>query len=268
MKIPGRYHVSEHYLDEVMGTLWNTHAVGFSDHPIETYLDRDTDTKVYLESEREFVQRTLADDVSKAGPGIKPPKRGRKRLRHQDNEDTIATAGLAYLSQGAPGIPPRLIAAWIAHIFKTTAQGSIMVFLPSGAQANTLHEVLRVARPLGIDLADETKYTVIRFMGEMDEADEADKLFERVRPGQRRIIICNEVLETAVTIPDVQYVIDTGQTRVSGIWQGDNSTGSPFSAWASKSVVQQRAGRVGRLQSGHYYALFSRCRYEKMPDSK
>ncbi len=57
------------------------------------------------------------------------------------------------------------------------------------------------------------------------------------------------VAESSVTIPDVQYVIDTGIRR--GIFT-DERTGQPalLTRWVSRASAKQRAGRTGRLGPG------------------
>lgn len=88
-------------------------------------------------------------------------------------------------------------------------------------------------------------------------------VFNPVPDGCRKIILATNIAETSITIPDVQFVVDTGKLREKRYDQVRRITKLQCT-WISKSNSKQRAGRAGRVQNGDYYALFSKARYEAM----
>ncbi|VDK21592.1 unnamed protein product [Anisakis simplex] len=82
------------------------------------------------------------------------------------------------------------------------------------------------------------------------------KVFEPIPDGCRLCVVATNVAETSITIPGVRYVVDSGYEKrrvhdpVTGI--------SQFSVHRiSQASADQRAGRAGRVQSGHVYRLYS-----------
>eukprot|EP00916_Digyalum_oweni_P006646 GHVL01011330.1.p1 GENE.GHVL01011330.1~~GHVL01011330.1.p1 ORF type:complete len:727 (-),score=194.31 GHVL01011330.1:2910-5090(-) len=72
----------------------------------------------------------------------------------------------------------------------------------------------------------------------------------------RTVIIATNVAETAITLPNVRYVVDTGKEKKRQYTQ--SSGVSRFTVeWISKSSASQRSGRAGRLGPGHCYCLYS-----------
>lgn len=157
-------------------------------------------------------------------------------------------------------IPFALVATTIAHIAKTTENGAILVFLPGLVEMLKVDEWLRQG-VLGVNFADTSKFKLSMLHSSI--AGGHTEVFNAVPQGCRKIILATNIAETSITIPDVQYVVDTGKLREKQYDQLRRITKLQCT-WVSKSNSKQRAGRAGRVQDGNYYALFSRTRHNSL----
>ena len=158
-------------------------------------------------------------------------------------------------------MPISLICAVVAHIAKTTPMGDVLVFLPGMLEINQIASFLEDERPLGVDFSDRHNFKVYKLHSLLRETN--DEVFEPLRDGQRKIILATNIAETSITLPAVQYVVDCGKVREMNY---DSSAKlSRFQLrWISRANSVQRRGRAGRLQAGHYFALFSKERYDAL----
>ncbi|SGY69292.1 BQ5605_C004g02989 [Microbotryum silenes-dioicae] len=87
------------------------------------------------------------------------------------------------------------------------------------------------------------------------------RVFQPPPEGTRLVVVATNVAETAITIPNVKYVIDAGRAKER---QFDPANGiqSFEVTWISKASAQQRAGRAGRTGPGHCYRLYSSAVFE------
>ncbi|GAA5917841.1 hypothetical protein JCM6882_000837 [Rhodosporidiobolus microsporus] len=95
--------------------------------------------------------------------------------------------------------------------------------------------------------------------------DKQMKVFEEPPAGHRLVVVATNVAETAITIPNIKYVVDTGRAKERKF---DHASGiqSYEVDWISKASAAQRAGRAGRTGPGHCYRLFSSAVYENYLD--
>lgn len=73
------------------------------------------------------------------------------------------------------------------------------------------------------------------------------RVFDKMPPGIRKIVISTNVAETSVTIPDVTVVIDTCLAKEVG-YDAERRMNRLQLNWVSKASAKQRAGRAGRVQ--------------------
>ena len=158
-------------------------------------------------------------------------------------------------------VPTGLVATTLAHISKTSDDGAILVFLPGLDEIVEVEKLLRGTSPLGVDFNDEKAFKIFMLHSSMPAGQSA--VFDTVPQHCRKIILSTNIAETSITIPDVQYVVDTGKLREKRYDQLRRITKLECT-WISKSNSKQRAGRAGRVQNGNYYALFSKSRYESL----
>jgi ATP-dependent RNA helicase DHX36 len=80
--------------------------------------------------------------------------------------------------------------------------------------------------------------------------------FDRVPPGERKIVLSTNVAESSITIDDVVFVVDCGVEKALNT---NPTTGMSFlcSVWVSKASAMQRLGRAGRVCNGYCFRLFS-----------
>ncbi len=160
--------------------------------------------------------------------------------------------------------PISLVAAVIAHIVKTTDSGGVLYFLPGFWEIDRTLEVLRESQPLGVNFSDRSRFRIHKLHSQLYETN--DEVFEDSQSGQRRIVLSTNIAETSITLPDIQYVVDTGKVRQAMYDPVTASTSLPCT-WISKTNSIQRRGRAGRVLDGHYYALFSKERYDALPQT-
>ncbi|KAH9637772.1 hypothetical protein HF086_007801 [Spodoptera exigua] len=82
------------------------------------------------------------------------------------------------------------------------------------------------------------------------------RIFNPPPAGARLCVVSTDVAETSITIPSIRYVVDTGKKKMRVY---DHVTGASAwrIVWTSQASAEQRAGRAGRVSSGHAYRLYS-----------
>ncbi|GAA6030126.1 hypothetical protein JCM8097_009274 [Rhodosporidiobolus ruineniae] len=95
--------------------------------------------------------------------------------------------------------------------------------------------------------------------------DKQMKVFAEPPEGHRLVVVATNVAETAITIPNIKYVVDTGRAKERKF---DHASGiqSYEVDWISKASAAQRAGRAGRTGPGHCYRLYSSAVFENYFD--
>lgn len=255
IKVPGRtFPVTSHFLDDIYSELKSTYS-------------RATAIDLYSKDSDNYISREL-EDPSMPRLRTSPP------ANVEDDESNDNKVLINWKSKGIIGedgevdvvinredtlTPVGLMGVTIAHLLKTTTEGSILVFLPGLQEIVALEKQLNNTRPLGIDFGNNPDYTVFVLHSSLPQIQQ--DVFAKVGPGQRKIILATNIAETSVTIPDVVYVVDSSKQREIQYGKSRRIT-SLVSAWTAKSNAQQRAGRAGRVQHGHYYTMASKARYE------
>ena len=81
----------------------------------------------------------------------------------------------------------------------------------------------------------------------------------------RRIVLSTNVAETSITVPGINYVIDTGLARISRYSIQSKIQRLPIER-ISKASANQRKGRCGRLAEGLCIRLYSEADFESRHD--
>ena len=254
LSVPGRtFPVKEVYLENLMGILnekYTQSQMGL--------MQTEPSTRDYYEVEKKFHIANTPNSSSALGSSTQ----GEESIINWKEERKVSSEGIPISNDAEDAlIPLGLIATTIAHIAKTTQEGAILVFLPGLDEITKINTLLTTARILDVEFTDPSKFKVYMLHSSIP-AGQTD-VFNPVLPGCRKIILATNIAETSITIPDVQFVVDTGKLREKQYDQTRRITALKCT-WISKSNSKQRAGRAGRVQNGNYYALFTKARYESM----
>uniref|UniRef100_J3L4G1 RNA helicase n=2 Tax=Oryza brachyantha TaxID=4533 RepID=J3L4G1_ORYBR len=153
-----------------------------------------------------------------------------------------------------------LIERLLRKICVDSNEGAILVFLPGWEDINQTRERLLASS----FFRDSSKFLVLS-LHSMIPSLEQKKVFKRPPAGARKIILSTNIAETAVTIDDVVFVIDSGRMKEKS-YDPYNNVSTLHSSWVSKANARQRQGRAGRCQPGTCYHLYSRFRAASLPD--
>ncbi|KAJ0914514.1 putative RNA helicase [Helianthus annuus] len=147
-----------------------------------------------------------------------------------------------------------LIEQLLRKICTESEEGAILVFLPGWDDINKARDKLTSSS----FFKDASKFLILA-LHSMVPSSEQKKVFKRPPHGCRKIILSTNIAETAVTIDDVVFVIDSGRMKEKS-YDPYNKVSTLQSSWISKASAKQREGRAGRCQAGICYHLYSKLR--------
>lgn len=254
IEVPGRtFPVTSHFLDDIYPKLKETYtkseALDLYSRDSQNYIDHEL-----INLPKLSVSVPVATDSNDGDDG-------NKGLINWKSKGVIGEDGELDVGMdiGDTPTPIGIMSLTIAHLLKTTTEGSILIFLPGLQEILALEKQLMNTRPLGIDFARNPDYKVYLLHSSILQMQQ--EVFVNLGPGKRKIILATNIAETSITIPDVVYVVDSSKHREMQ-YDRARSISNLVSTWTAKSNARQRAGRAGRVQHGHYYTMASKARYE------
>ncbi|KAI3379883.1 hypothetical protein SNEBB_002277 [Seison nebaliae] len=128
----------------------------------------------------------------------------------------------------------------------------MIVFVPGMGELRTLHQYLSKA-VVGIELI--ALHADLPIQSQIEILQGSSNRFGRCNP--RRVIISTNVAESSLTFPTVRYVVDFCQVRTLCVDHQTTYTSLRLQ-WVSQSSLQQRSGRIGRVQPGICFRLISK----------
>ena len=137
----------------------------------------------------------------------------------------------------------------VDELSRESPLGDILIFLPGERQIRETAEALRKHR-----LRDTE---VLPLYARLSAAEQ-DRVFRSHRG--RRIVLATNVAETSLTVPGIQFVIDTGMARISRYSHRTKVQRLPIEP-VSQASANQRAGRCGRVSAGICIRLYSEQDY-------
>lgn len=133
-------------------------------------------------------------------------------------------------------------------------QADILVFMATEAEIREMEELLTAYVP---------KHTQILPLFARQSFAEQQRIFQPT--SGRRIILATNVAETALTVPNIRYVIDLGFARISRYDYRSRVQRLPIEA-ISQAAANQRKGRCGRIASGLCIRLYSEEDFNSRPE--
>ncbi|CAG9317937.1 unnamed protein product [Blepharisma stoltei] len=125
---------------------------------------------------------------------------------------------------------------------------TFLVFLPGIQEINYMYDKLE-------DICEDIFYELdICILHSSIPEEQHEKVLELPSPDKRRIILSTNIAESSVTLIDVRFIIDFGFLRQNA-FNSNTMADNLELVWAAKSVMKQRAGRVGRVADGVVFRL-------------
>lgn len=136
--------------------------------------------------------------------------------------------------------------------------GAVLVFLTGWDDICKVKDLCASCPVLG----DTKKTLVLPLHGSMPTSNQRE-IFDRPRPGVRKIILSTNIAETSITIEDVVYVIDCGKSKEKS-YDALNDMACLSPNWISRASAHQRRGRAGRVRPGFCVRIYTRQKFAKM----
>ena len=124
-------------------------------------------------------------------------------------------------------------------------RGDVLVFLPGEREIRDTAEALRKHHPRGVE--------ILPLFSRLSAAEQ-DRVFKSAS-GMRRVVLATNVAETSLTVPNIGYVIDSGQARINR-YSIRQKVEQLRVEKIARAAANQRAGRCGRVMSGICVRLY------------
>ena len=138
--------------------------------------------------------------------------------------------------------------------------GAVLVFLPGWDEISRLKDLLESSPPF----SDAARFRVLP-LHSMVPSSEQRKVFQSPGRGVMKIVLATNIAETAVTIEDIVYVVNSGRHKEKS-YDAYTAVSTLQTAWVSKASAMQRKGRAGRCRPGVCFHLYSRARSESLDE--
>ncbi|KAI6239302.1 RNA helicase [Aphelenchoides fujianensis] len=166
-------------------------------------------------------------------------------------------------------IPVDVVLHLLLDICANGTPGAVLIFLPgwSTIQLATIRPSASTSElSNGIERSDASRFLVLPLHSQLPFAEQR-RVFQTVRPPQRKIILSTNIAETSITIDDVVYVIDSCRAREK-IATARNNLVHYATVWASRNSLIQRRGRAGRVREGFCFHLCTKARYNALDEHR
>ncbi|XP_058034244.1 ATP-dependent RNA helicase A isoform X2 [Ahaetulla prasina] len=216
------------------------------------------------------VQEYFLEDCIQMTKFIPPPKDKKKKDKDEEGtEDDDANCNLIcgdeygletknrMAQMNEKETPFELIEALLKYIETLNVVGAVLVFLPGWNLIYTMQKYLEMNPHFG-----SQRYRVLPLHSQIPR-EEQRKVFDPVAPGITKVILSTNIAETSITINDVVYVIDSCKQKVK-LFTAHNNMTNYATVWASKTNLEQRKGRAGRVRPGFCFHLCSRARFDRL----
>ncbi|XP_037812278.1 DExH-box ATP-dependent RNA helicase DExH1 [Lucilia sericata] len=177
-----------------------------------------------------------------------------EELSQQDKEKHRILAAYQQQFNDDNEVDHDLILSLLEGLYRNGHSGAIMVFLPGYNDIVQQRDLIQSTLPAGT-------YKLCILHGHMDSKDQFEAL---QRHPVRKIILSTNIGQTSITIPDLAYIIDSGKVKMN-TYDSITESSQLQAIWISQADACQRSGRAGRTQNGVCYRLYSKAKYQFMP---
>ncbi|XP_064394923.1 probable ATP-dependent RNA helicase DHX40 [Halichondria panicea] len=182
-------------------------------------------------------------------------------VRYCCSDDSFDTKRLTYLSQ---------MTRTVMSIHLEQPEGDILVFLTGQSEIeNICNRLFKAAEAVDynhdVECKDVRGVLILPLYGALP-SEQQQRVFKRVEPGIRRVIVATNIAATSLTIDGVVYVVDSGFVKQLA-YNPRTGLDSLDIVPVAKSEAIQRCGRAGRTKPGHCYRLFSRKFYDSLEET-
>ncbi len=126
-------------------------------------------------------------------------------------------------------------------------EGSVLVFLPGGAEIRRVERLLTEAEL-------DPSITIAPLYGDLPQGAQ-DEAIRPAPAGRRKVVLATPIAETSLTIEGIRVVVDSGLMRVPRFEPRSGMTRLE-TVRVSQASAEQRRGRAGRLTPGLCYRLW------------
>ena len=139
----------------------------------------------------------------------------------------------------------------------TVEKGAVLVFLPGWDEISRLKDFLE--REFTPD-----ELTVLP-LHSMVPVSEQRRVFQRPKRGTRKVVLATNIAETAITIDDIVFVVNSGRHKEKS-YDPFSGVSTLLCSWTSRASERQRKGRAGRCQPGVCFHIYSQGRSNSLEE--
>lgn len=144
------------------------------------------------------------------------------------------------------------------HLKKNRKAKRVLVFLPSPDMCEQIADFL-LFRQEKEERMDVLNYSTVTVHGQKTTEEIEEIVKKTKQPQHSELILSTNLLETSVTLSDLELVIDFG------ICYAPDAHGQVTQRYCTQSEMIQRSGRTGRVCDGMVYRIMSLQFFEEAP---